>query len=214
MKDYQLEVGDKMIVVEGIRKGDIGKVTRVEDDTVCVITERCITGYRISKDLVEYYNPNYYLVTEMATVATSTDPQLHIEVNPDRKRKGNPYFKVLDTASFIPNKSKACRLHFKDSEMEYHTGDGLLRWKITNKDVKAIKKLLNKRYDDVPEYTNWQMCCWLWNLEYGFEFFNRSHRDAYFAGEFDEKFKDHPSYVPSTQEIPETWEYKPSKNKR
>lgn len=152
---------------------------------------------------------DYGYLGEMATVATSRDPELRIQVNPDPHRKGVPYFKVFNTSKLKAGESKVCRLHFKDSGMEFHN-DGYVNWKITNKDIKLIRNFLQKNHKKDSQYNIWQMACYLWNLEYGF--FDEDDQEDYFKGEFDEKLKDHPSYVPSTQKMPDTWEYNPKGN--
>lgn len=42
------------------------------------------------------------------------------------------------------------------------------------------------------------------SLEY--HFFDRDDKEDYFNGKFDGELKDHVSYVPSTQEMPKTWD--------
>ena len=92
----------------------------------------------------------------------------------------------MDTMGYDKKKSMVCRLHFLDAGMEFHTGDGLLTWDITNRDVEEIIKALKMEHEDFPEYTNWHMACYLWNMEYGFDI----NRQSYFNGTYDEKYKD------------------------
>lgn len=145
---------------------------------------------------------------EMATVARDEERQMRIQVNPDRKRIGNPYFKVFNTATPKEGKSRVARFHFKDEDMEYHK-DGYLDWVVSKDDIKQIKSFIIDCHEDFPQYTNWQMACYLWNYEYGLI----GNRDKYFKGEDDEKNKDNPSYVPHDQEMPDTWAYDPPKGK-
>ena len=208
------KLDDSVLITEGKGRGLTGSIVRcLEDDIYIVRCDGSLFSYNEKEEDLEYYNPMYYAMVEMATVvstpAVKKDPALRIEVNPDRKRKGNPYFKVLDTEKYQEGRSSVCRLHFLDEEMEYHTGDGLLDWKTNSRDIESIKKLLRKPHKKESQYTNWQMACWLWNLEYGF--FVEDDLDNYMYGKFDEENKDHPSYVPSTTEIPDTWEYNPPK---
>ena len=214
MEDFK--VGDSVLITEGVHQGDTGRIHRIEDDKLVIISydPDIILDYYVTEDQVEYYNPEYNVVTEMATVAISEELSLRIEVHPDRNRRGNPYFKVLNTPAYRKGLSKVCRLHFMDSEMEYHTGDGMLDWKINNRDIKNIKDFMRSFNKREKKYTNWQMACYLWNLEYNF--FTDDDPDKYFSGIWDADNKDHPSYVPSTQEMSETWIYDPpkSKNKR
>ena len=138
---------------------------------------------------------------EMATVATDIEHNIRIQVNPDRRRKGIPYFKVYDNSSYT-SATKVARLHFKNYGIEDHK-DRYESWYPNNKEIKMIRNFMMNQHVDFPQYTNWQMACWLWNLEY--DFFNNHNRDEYFAGKFDEEYKDHPSYVSSNQEMPESW---------
>ena len=160
-------------------------------------------------DPEEYYSREVEPLGEMATVTTSDKPALRIQINPDRGRKGNPYFKAFNSPNFSKG-TKVARLHFLDSGMEYHQ-DEFFDWVLTNKEIKQIKELLMEAHHDFPQLTNWQMACWLWNMEYSL--IDPRNRSDYFSGKFDEQFKDHPSYVPSTAEIPETWVYDPPKGK-
>ena len=164
-----MNIDDTVLVIEGPYKGTIGKVARIEGDKYVIVEDGQLFGFYADVNSVEYVNPEY--MSEMATVAripaTNKRSALRIEVNPDRKRKGDPYFKVMDTMGYDKKKSRVCRLHFFDAGMEFHTGDGLLTWDITNRDIKEIIKALKMEHEDFPEYTNWQMACYLWNMEYG-----------------------------------------------
>ena len=150
--------------------------------------------------------------TEMATVVTSEKPKIKIAVNPDGKRKGNPYFKVYDDFSPKQHETQVIRPHFKDEEMEYHN-DAYYDWDPKNNEWEEIRDLLQKQHEDFTHLTNWQMACFLWNAEYGFFGADKEYRKKYFNHEFDEEFRDNPSYVPSTQEMPEKWIYRPGKSK-
>ena len=95
--------------------------------------------------------------------------------------------------------------------MEYHQ-DKFDDWIMPRKEIKQIKELLSSKYRDTVN-TNWQMACWLWNMEYNYFELGPDDMKLYFEGRFDDQFKDHPSYVPSTTPIPETWVYDPPKGK-
>lgn len=202
----KFSVNDTVLITEGLHAGDIGNVTMVADGKYAVRTDDRILSFYVREDALEYVNPDYCAITEMATVArmpaTSKYHALRIEVNPDRKRKGVPYFKVMNTESYQKGKSKVCRLHFLDEGMEFHTGDGLLDWRITDKDIKEIKNVLSKPHKRESNYTIWQMACYLWNMEYGLI---PDEVDKYFNGEYDDSNKNHPSYVPSNQTMPKGW---------
>ena len=155
----------------------------------------------------DYIEQDEYL-TEMATIGTDRKHNLRVQVNPDRNRSGNPYFKVFNTAIIKSGESKVARFHFKDSGMEYHK-DKYLDWNITNNDIKFIKEFMTKPHKDFTEYSNWQMTCYLWNYEYGFDI----DRIEYFNGEYDEIYLNDASYIPSTTEMPDEWLYDPPKKK-
>ena len=161
-------------------------------------------------DPEEYYSREVEPLGEMATVADSDRPVgLSIQVNPDPDRIGNPYFKVYNTAVPKIKESRVARLHFLDSGMEYHQ-DKFMDWIPTKKEIKSIKDLLSQKHL-VYNYTNWQVACFLWNQEY--HLFMQKDIDDYMNGLLDEKLSIHPSYVPSTTVMPETWVYNPSKKK-
>jgi len=140
---------------------------------------------------------------EMATIAI--DDNLNINVNPEVDRLSIAYFKVFNAESFR-KVTKVARLHFKDSGMEYHNDrSGKQQWELNSKDIKRIVKLLKEQNDSHDGYTNWQIACYQWNLENGLI---RSFKD-YFEGMYDHIYDNDSrlkeAYVPSTQEMPETW---------
>lgn len=150
---------------------------------------------------------------EMATIAT--DKNLNINVNPESDRLSIEYFKVLNAKSFR-SATKVARLHFKDSGMEYHRDpSGKQPWALNSKEIKQIVRLLESKHVDYNGYTNWQVACYQWNYHNGLV---KSFKD-YFAGDYDEKYKNatdinlQEAYVPSTQEMPKTWKYDPPKGK-
>ena len=141
---------------------------------------------------------------EMSTVAINKDkPNLLVMVNVDPNRIGNPYFKVFNSSSY-QKATKVARLHFFDEGVELHRGKYEI-WDLTKKDIKIIKEFLQRNHKGSLKYTNWQMACWLWNLEYNYFQFDIDDIDRYMNGDFDKQFKDHPSYIPSDTPIPETW---------
>ena len=149
----------------------------------------------------EYLSREVEPLGEMANVGSIDRPKsMCVQVNPDPDRTGNPYFKVYDTETPIRGTSHVMRLHFFNSGMEYHR-DKYLDWIPTNKEIRLVKEFLTKSHEDFNQDTNWQMTCYLWNLEYGF--YRRKDRDDYMNGKFDNM--QHPSYVPSTTQIPNSW---------
>ena len=149
-----------------------------------------------------------YYIGEMATVVLEPKSNIRIQVNPDRDRMGVPYFKVFNSIKLKKKETKVCRLHFLDSGMEVHD-DGYVKWVPNSKEIKQIKSVLDSISEDDESLTYWQLACWLWNKEYSI--FNNKiafSKKEYFQGIYDNdpEFYMHPSYVPSTTPIPDTWE--------
>lgn len=139
---------------------------------------------------------------ESATVGTWHKPNMRIIVNPDRHRKGDPYFKVFNDSKLIHGESKVARLSFLEPKRIYHR-DEFKDWDISIKDIKNIKTILNSEAKRYKGNSVWMITKWLWNFEY-FSL-DDDELDAYVSGELDKQYKDHPSYVPSDTPIPETW---------
>lgn len=145
-------------------------------------------------------------IGEMATILKDKSYNLTIQVNPDKNRKGVPYFKVFNHAKVTPNETSVARLHFLDSGMEFHK-DSFKDWIPTNKDIEIIHDVMNQKYKHTDK-TIWQMTCMKWNYEYD-NFYSSKvfDEDEYFDGIYDNDpdFCKHPSYVPSDTPIPDTW---------
>lgn len=91
--------------------------------------------------------------------------------------------------------------------MEYHKAR-YEKWILNADEKKHIIRVLHNESERYKGFTNWQDMCFQWNYEnnlIGQEF------KKYIDGDYDEKYKNHPNgalrkaYVPSTQEMPETW---------
>ena len=193
----------------------IYKISSYEEN-YCILTPENILDTdidypvkRINESLLPLpmYDDNY--IGEMATIFTNPKVGMTIRVNPDPGRIGNPYFKVYNSAKIKRNETSVVRLHFFDSSMEYHK-DEYLNWVIFSDDVKRIKEILETEKDGI---TYWKKTCWKWNLEYNHFMLADDQENEYYAGLFDDVFKDHPSYVPSNILIPKTWIYDSSKEK-
>lgn len=65
----KFSVNDTVLITKGLHVGDIGKVTRVEDDKYAVIADDRILSFYVNENALEYVNPEYCAITEMATVA-------------------------------------------------------------------------------------------------------------------------------------------------
>lgn len=152
---------------------------------------------------IDWWDREVEPLGEMLTIGSQQKPQLRVQVNPDRGRKGSPYFKVFNTDELKTKQTRVARLSFLSTKIIYHR-DEFRDWNITKKDIINIHNFMNSENKNYPGYTNWQITKWKWNYEY-FGFNDEKFTD-YMTGELDDKYKNHPSYVPSTTEIPETWE--------
>lgn len=166
----------------------------------------------LDEQIGEYVEPmmseDDYL-SEMSTVAF--DNGINININQEIDRLSIAYFKVYDHANVNAAK-RVVRLHFKDSGIEYHRDPlGKQPWKLSSRDIKKIANLLkqpNHEHDNM--YTNWQVLCYRWNRDNQLIPSNATTKE-YLSGKYDnQKFNDtrlENAYVPSTQEMPETWKY-------
>lgn len=158
-------------------------------------------------------------------VNVTSCPGINISVNEEKKKLGIPYFKVYNHEN-VDNATKVARLHFKDSGMEYHKDPlGKEVWELDNDEIKKIIELL-KMPSGYGWRNNWQMLCYQWNnhnlgWDYSNNYYNLGAQDLkkYFTKKYDRYYaKDMEAfeltYVPSTQEMPDTWIYDPSKAKR
>ena len=223
--------GERMRSIIASSKGEMGRLEKVthaiteaanefgfiKELRILVWDEKTIgeaISYFEDDDLLNEYilGEDDESFTETATVATSEKLKLRIAVNPNPGRRGVPYFKVYDDPIPKKRESQVARPHFKDEGMEYHNGV-YYDWDLKGGGLKDIKQLLQTPHEDFDPLTNWQIACFQWNVEYGFIGLSRENRSKYFNHEFDERFKDDPSYVLSTQPIPEKWIYDPPKGK-
>lgn len=126
------------------------------------------------------------------------------------------YFKVYDHSDYALAK-RAAKLHFKDSGMEYHRNPyEKQQWILNSKDIKRIRDLLEDindddyyLYHDYNTYTNWKILCYQWDHENGLIPASASITD-YYSGKYDNDGSQlNNAYIPSTQKIPETWNYEP-----
>ena len=149
----------------------------------------------ISIKLIERFQEPLY---EMATIGVDYELRVQVEVNQDDKSRGDPYFKVI---SPIKQNPKIARLAFKEPKVIHHR-DKYPPLDVTNKVIKQVHKFMELPYKINPKYTRWQATKFFWNLEAKII---DDNIEAYVNGKYDDKYKSHPSYVPSTQKIPEYW---------
>lgn len=125
-----------------------------------------------------------------------------------------PYFKVYNSIKPVKG-SKVVRLHFKDSECEYHHNVGKMsiynHWRITSKDSRIIRNILLQNNLKYKLYSNWNVLCHSWNV------INKLIPDdsfiEYMNSNFDISNGNKISYVPSYQPIPDNWIYDKKKEK-
>lgn len=142
-----------------------------------------------------------------------------IAVNHEISHLCAPYFRVYNSSSW-ETATAIARLHFKDSGMEsgYYERDekqGVPIWNIPSGKLEKVVKILSSPIEDDPGHTYWQFACYQWNYENNLIPANSMAR--YLNGEYDSKYSRDDaksrSYVPSTQEMPETWKFDEAKAK-
>ena len=139
---------------------------------------------------------------------------LCISIDEEVRHLNIAYFKVHNHTSVFSS-THVARLHFKDNGMEYQTYKTLHKkiWSISSEKIKDVIALLNARCNFNPEYSNWQMACFQWNCFIGLIPL-QTNIDEYFTGAYDKMYTHGAqanAFVPSTQEMPDTWIYDPPK---
>ena len=141
------------------------------------------------------------LIYEMANVRRDRrNDFMLMAINPDSNRVGDPYFKVYDADSWR-KATKVARLAFFEPKLIIHKSEGIQPWKtLTRRDIEDIEDFLDSPARGDINATVWDVLKYRWNDEYGF--YMRSFTD-YIRGEYDEEYKDDPSYVPSYLDPPD-----------
>ncbi len=148
----------------------------------------------------------YY--AEIRTIATSEKWNLRIRVTPAYNRNELPYFEVITPVGLrVSGKISSAYFHFKDSQMEFFKSY-YPQWMITDSDMEHIRDVMTKNSSESPQYTNWQMACYWWNIEHEILDFG-TPMEQYFHGVFDKTYENNRSYIPHDQKMPETWIYDP-----
>ncbi len=123
-----------------------------------------------------------------------------ITINPHPNLIKTPYFKVYDADNWR-KATKVARLTFFEPKWIGHTGGHIPPWIIlTEQDIQNIEDYFKSPSRDTPGAKVWDVLKYRWNDEYGF--YMRSFAD-YIRGEYDEEYKDDPSYVPSYLDPPD-----------
>lgn len=117
-----------------------------------------------------------------------------------------PYFNVYNHADYSCA-TEVARLHFRDCGIETCNNRGLPPWIMDSTEIKNLVEFMNRPNRFVSDYTNWQLACYKWNcVNYIFKT-NEWFRD-YMDGKLDVKYSSNKAYIPSTQKMPETWEFR------
>lgn len=149
-----------------------------------------------------------YYYANIRTIATSEKWNLRICVTPTYNRNELPYFEVVTPVGlWVSDKFSSAYFHFKDSQMEFFKSY-YPQWKITDSDMEHIREVMTEHSSETPEYTNWQMACYWWNVEHEILSFGTPMKQ-YFQGLFDKAHEKNRSYVPHNQKMPENWVYTP-----
>ena len=135
---------------------------------------------------------------EMATVYRSSKYCVQVAVNPDSKRKGNPYFKFYNAVS-RDKATKVIRILFRKPDYVIHT-DSKKIWKLNSSDKKLLMKILNEPSSYYKNVNTWNAAKFDWNRESLEENF---YIEDYLNGEYDNKFKDNINYLSSNLKMPD-----------
>ena len=135
---------------------------------------------------------------EMVTIKRDIQNNKCITVNPDSNKEGNPYFKYYNHQSYN-SATAVIRILFKEPGFVIHKNyDGKDFWNISVSDKKILMKILMSPYSANKNYTIWDYAKYQWNYEYlevDIDF------EDYVNGEYDDFYKDNPSYVSSKEQI-------------
>lgn len=147
--------------------------------------------------MIKLINEDY--LAEMATIAYNQHENIGICVSPDPGHIGDPYFKFYNSASYTSAKL-LIRIYFKKVGYTIHKSDSKKPWKLNSKERKLLVKTLQDECDYVEDINNWDYAKLKWNTEC---LRLKLKIAKYFAGGYDEEYKDNPSYVPSTLKMPD-----------
>lgn len=145
----------------------------------------------------------------MSTVAYTEDPQQCVLVNPDSRRRGDPYFKYLDASSYM-KATRLARISFLAPKLISHSNPrGMRRWKLNSRECRQLQNFLKSKDMSCPALTVYESAKFCWNKEWQFigqvtpEGYT-SREAAYLDGYYDNQDNlQHPSYLPSTLKQPD-----------
>ena len=137
---------------------------------------------------------------EMATVHRDFENNVSVAVNPDSAKIGNPYFKFYNNTDYR-KADKVIRILFNSPNYVIHH-DGKQFLDLNGKEKKLLIDCLTQKSKKY-KFTGcsvWDATKFDWNYEYlGIDI----EVDNYLNGEYDETYKDNPSYVSSTLNMPD-----------
>jgi hypothetical protein len=108
------------------------------------------------------------------------------------------YFKFFNSSDY-KKATAVISILFNKPDYVYHK-DGKQLWKLNSKEKKLLIKTLKEESGHFSGYTNWDIAKYDWNREYFEEPLNM---EKYFNGDYDDIYKNEPSYVPSTLKMPD-----------
>lgn len=134
----------------------------------------------------------------MATAFSRESFSICLAINPDPNRVGEPYFKMYNAQSWR-KATKVARISFKEPKLIKHSSNKE-SWNTVPRDIRhELIDYLDSESKTFPSFTVWDYLKYEWNMEWGFDV---GFPFEYFGGKSDEKFKNEPSYLPSTLESP------------
>jgi len=163
--------------------------------------------------LFERVIPGENYVYEMATVGEDSKLRIMVKIHPDTNRIECPYFKIYLPNSLTPGKAHngegIARLALKSSKNIKHVDrEGYQQLaEVTADVIDRVHAFMAKQSKKYSKATNWKATCADWNNETGLI---GSDVIGYLAGNYDEQNKDNALYVPSNQQVPESWDRLPS----
>lgn len=117
-----------------------------------------------------------------------------------------PYFNVYNHADYSCA-TEVARLHFRDRGIETCNNRGLPSWIMDSTEIKNLIEFMNRPNRFVSDYTNWQLACYKWNCE-NYIFQTDEWFKDYMDGKLDAKYSSNNAYIPCTQKMPKTWEFR------
>ena len=116
-----------------------------------------------------------------------------------------PHVNIYNAGTGAWDATKVATLSILTNEIFYREEDWIKPWKLSKREIRIIRRILWLGHPAGCRYNYWQMCCRAWNDRYADDELGLSDEYLY-CRKSDEKYKNHPRYIPSTQPIPH-WHY-------